>query len=389
MLTEQLMRELRDTGGKTEVILWHDTIPGFGFRLRKSGVRTWIFYYRYRRRRYKTTIGQYPAMTLKQAEAEASRMYLILKSGQDPTGQERRLSGEITMGQLIDEYLRRETVHQKTARLKEWRFQKWVLPALGQRRVSEVDREDVIDLHARIGRRGQVEANRVLSLLARVFECAKAWGYLTESAPNPARRVKRFPEKPRTRWLKPEELLRLIESVSLENDLYVRYGFFLYLLTGLRNRELIRVKWEEIDFDKRTMVIPDNKSSRPYIVHLNDIAVAILKDMPRVPGSPYVFTNVNTGTHLTQFSRKAWDRVRQRAGLEDVTIHDLRRTFGTWLASSGVPIKIIAGALNQTSQSITDTIYAHLANDPLREAFQKSSDILRPLLESQINDKLK
>jgi integrase len=240
-------------------------------------------------------------------------------------------------------------------------------------------------LHKKVGKEsGPYEANRFLALLSKMFSLAVRWGFLPENAPNPARGIERFREQRRDRWVTPTEMPRLIDAIQAEPDPYHRAGLLLYLLTGLRNKELIQIPWSNIDLKRQEILLPDTKAGRSFVVKLSPAALQVFIDIPRTL-SPWVFPSPDPAKPLAQFPRKAWDRVRQRAGMPDLRIHDLRRTFGSWLATQGTPLKVIAALLNQTSQSITDTVYAHLADDPLREATASVGDNL--IRFTKINEK--
>ncbi len=128
-------------------------------------------------------------------------------------------------------------------------------------------------------------------------------------------------------------------------------------------------KWEHVDFYRRKLYLPDTKAGRDYYVTLNAEAIAILEDVPRLEGNPYILPGKKEEHHLVNIS-KPWGRVRKEAGVEDVRLHDLRRTVGSWLAQDGNSLPIIQKALNQSTITAT-MIYARMAEDPVRKALDE------------------
>ena len=126
----------------------------------------------------------------------------------------------------------------------------------------------------------------------------------------------------------------------------------LLLLTGLRKNELLQARWDQIDLKRGEIRLPKTKSGRPQIRKLSGPAVEILRFLPREGSNPHVFPGRKPGTHRRDF-RNEWLEVRERAGLADVTLHDLRRTLGSWQAATGASLPIICKTLGHRSASTT------------------------------------
>jgi integrase len=171
----------------------------------------------------------------------------------------------------------------------------------------------------------------------------------------------------------------VIEALGKEAA-YVRGAFMLILLTGLRKGEALALRWEHVDFDNRLLRIPDTKSGGGRSVPLTDAAVQLLEGLPRATG-PFVFPGRYSGKHLSISSvNRAWRRVRKAANVEDVTIHDLRRSVGSWLAMQGVGLPIIGAILGHASPAAT-AIYARLQPGAGRQALDRYSEMLTGLTE--------
>jgi integrase len=202
-----------------------------------------------------------------------------------------------------------------------------------------------------------------------MWNLAQTWGFVPEDHPNPARGIQRFKGKPRDRWVKPDEMPKLAQAIDQEESPYVRAALWLYLLTGLRKNELLRAEWQDVDFASQILRVPETKSGRVHYVSLSGPAMQILNDLPREKDNPYVLPGNREGEHLVNMD-KPWFRVRTRAKIADVRLHDLRRTVGSWLATDGRSLLLIGRVLNHTSQQTTQ-IYAHLQQDPIREAMER------------------
>lgn len=245
---------------------------------------------------------------------------------------------------------------------------KYILPIWRNLKVSNIRRADVAALHARIGDSHPYEANRVLELLSKMFELARRWGYLEENAVNPARGIDKYKEAKRDRWVTPEEIPELVRAINQEQNPYVKAAIWLYLLTGLRKSELLEAKWTAVDWTRGELKIPDTKAGRVHYVPLSGPALAMLRSIPRVEGNEFILPGRNPGGHLVNI-HKPWQRIRTRAELQDVRLHDLRRTVGSWLAQSGNSLHLIGKVLNHSSTATT-AVYARFAQNQVREALE-------------------
>ncbi len=151
--------------------------------------------------------------------------------------------------------------------------------------------------------------------------------------------------------------------------IYIRAALWLYLLTGCRKSELLGARWADVDLARGELRLPETKNGEPARVPLSDPAVNILRSLPRLHENPFVFPGARQGQPLANIWKR-WDRIRRRAGLADVRLHDLRRTVGSWLASSGNSILVVQQALHHKSYSAA-LIYARLSEDPVRSAMEE------------------
>jgi integrase len=197
----------------------------------------------------------------------------------------------------------------------------------------------------------------------------------------------KYKERSRDRWLRLEETERLMLAVQAEDDPYVRAAIALFLLTGLRKRELLSARWSDVDLERGEIRLPDTKSGEPQTRTLTSDAVTILEGMPRMAESPFLFPSPKDPTRPRGDIKKPWERIRQAANLKDITLHDLRRTCGSYLAQAGVPLHTIGAILGHKDQVVTK-LYARLARDDERQALEALARKLRGVLGlSQVEEK--
>lgn len=214
-----------------------------------------------------------------------------------------------------------------------------------------------------------------LETLRAAWRWGNGEGLLPDGLSDPTRSVKKFRERGRDRWLRKEEVKRLMEATAKQKDPLVRAAVPLFLLTGLRKRELLTAKWEHVDLERGEIRLPETKTGVAQVRLLPAPAVRILRELPRVKNSPYVFPSPQDKTKPRDDIKKPWASIREAAKLPDVTLHDLRRTAGSHMAQAGVPLQVIGEVLGHSHPGVTK-LYARLASENERDALDALSDSL-------------
>lgn len=384
-LTKRLIDQSRYEGTRKDErdVRWDDTLSGFGLRIYPSGRKTFILSYRVEGRKRMMQIGDYGVLTLDQARDIAKVHLAGVIQGGDPLEKKRRAVKGETVGDLCAAYLERHAKERKrTWRQDERRIDKRILPAWRSLKVTAIRRADVVALHTKIGREGgPYEANRTLALVSRMFSLASRWGFLPEGHPNPAAGIDKFKEAKRDRWVTPQEFPRLAAAINAETNPYVKGALWLWLLTGCRKSELLSATWDDIDFDRCELRLPETKAGRVHYVPLSDPAIRILRSLPKQKDNPHVFCGRRAGSRIIGI-RRNWNRVRKASNLEDVRLHDLRRSVGSWLAGSGASLPLIGRVLNHSNVSTTQ-IYARLAENQVRLALENHGRRLTEAAEAK------
>jgi integrase len=358
---------------KSELTLWDTEVRGFGLRVRVGGARTYIVRYRAgaggRCAPLRTlTIGRHGSpWTPDSARGEAKRLLGLVEGGTDPAADLSARRKAPTVQELAERFL----LDHVSTRLKggtgrEYRMlvQRFVIPALGRKKVVDVTRHDVVRLHQAL-KETPYQANRLLAVLSKMFNLAESWG-LRPDASNPCRRVEKFKEKARERLLSGEELGRLGDALRCSQEAPQAIAAIkLLIFTGARLSEILGLRWSWVDFERGEARLPDSKTGAKT-VHLPPPALAVLANLPVLSGNPFVIPGLKQGSPWVDLE-KPWRRVRQAAGLEDVRLHDLRHAFASIAVASGMSLPMIGKLLGHT-QTSTTARYAHLANDPVKAA---------------------
>ena len=366
--------------GKSRCVIWDDNLKGFGLRVYPTGRKAFILSYRASGRKKLYTIGEYGVLTPQQARQEAQKLLAMVGQGEDPKDRRRKArESQVVTSELVGLYLERHAPRKKTGRQDERMLGLYLPNSWQKRELKGITRADVAKLHQKLGHNnGPYAANRFLALLRKMFNLAVDWGLLPESHPNPCTRIEQFKEEKRERFVTPEELPKLWQAIQTEESPYWRGFFLLNLFLGARKGEILAMRWEDIDIKRGIWLIPETKAGRSHHLPLPLEAIEVLKNLPVLQSSEWVFPSHGKTGHLAE-PKSAWARICLRASLKNIRIHDLRRTVGSWLAAQGESLPMIGKVLNHSQPSST-AIYARLHIDPVREAMEKHSRNLSKVL---------
>ena len=260
-----------------------------------------------------------------------------------------------------------------TAKLYRSVVERFILPAYGHLAVEEVDREHIADLHYEL-RAMPYQANRVLEIGKKLFNLAELWKLRTGG--NPCKFVRKYREKKRERFLTDDEFRRLGDILNeMEADktlpAYPAAALRLLMLTGCRRNEIVTLKWEHVDLDEGEIRLRDSKTGA-RMVPLSPAAAQVLADLPRVEANPWVIPGFKPNGHLSDINHY-WDRVRDRADLQDVRIHDIRHSFASRALALGESLSMIGKLLGHNKIDTTSR-YAHLARDSIKASSARVAD---------------
>jgi integrase len=392
-LTDAACQRLKAPAG-ARVDYFDAGFPGLAFRVsgptpkHPEGRKTWTLFYRLaprregKQRRW-TLEPSYPALGLAAARKKAGEALAMVAEGKDPAAEIER-AREVTtrapdtVASVVELFLKRLEEKNRAPRyIEETRriFNLHVLPKWKDRDIKTITRRQVIELldavaGAEQGRGGPVAANRTLAAIRALFSFAMKRDII-EATPvsgieQPAE------ETPRERTLTANELR---ECWPQFEALAYPFGPFLQLalLTGQRRSEVAGMRWHAVDLEAKTWTLAsdETKGRRWHVVPLSDLAISILRSLPRLTlpdsnrPSPYVFTT-RGDVPISGFSvaKRRIDqkmiKARKEAGAsptEPWGIHDLRRTAATEMGRLGVSEFVIGRVLNHASKGVTGKVY--------------------------------
>ena len=350
----------------------HDTkIRGLCLSVFPSGTKTFMLYRKVNDRPVRITLGRFDDLTIEQARKQAEGFNNEIAQGNNPREAINSKRKELTFDDFFQVYLEKHAkVYKKSWRHDADHYRLHIKEALGNKKLSDIARQHIQNLHAYLGQdHGKACANRVIDTLGSVFMKAIEWGYL--SGTNPAK-IKKFKLQSRDRFLTAEELPRFFQALQQEENDTLRDYILLSLLTGARKANVLAMRWDQIDLTRGEWRIPETKNGESQRVVLSSEAVQILTARGQHYGqSPWVFPSTGASGHL-QDPKKGWQRLLQRAELQDVRIHDLRRTLGSWQAATGANGFVIGKSLGHKSMRATE-IYARIDLDPVRHSVQTAT----------------
>lgn len=376
---------------------FHDIkATGLQLRVTSGGVKTFSLFRRTKGGSpERITLGRYPDMTIEQARKQAAQHNLAIESGANPAQAKRKArqsaDGELTLRQAFDRYVsdhltphgkRTATdlqdnfarylgevaegtkkphgkVRAKPDCVVNWERRKLSSIEPGEVRRLMIDLKDGIGVHT---------ANRTLELLRAIYNKVIAWKLYTGE--NPCHGLEKFKMKTRERFLTGEELPHFFVALGQSENKDFRDFILISLTTGARKANVLAMKWGDIDFDNQIWTVPgeSSKNGDPLTIPLTSVTIEVLED--RKGGkSEWVFPAPRSASGHMENPKKHWAALLKAADLENLRIHDLRRSLGSWAAMSGASLTIIGRALGHKSVDATQ-IYARLQVDPVRAAME-------------------
>ncbi len=401
-LTDAFVRTA-SSGNRQQIIFWDNEIRGLGVRVTSKNAKSFVLDYRAGGRQRRITIGSYPDWSVAAARAEAREMKREVDRGGDPMG-ERHDDRMAPRVQDLWERYRDEHLALKSPRSQADQTAMWhqlILPTLKAHKVIEVTETEIASLHRWIttDRGTPVRANRTVEVLRKAFNLAIKWKWRSD---NPAVDIAKNREELRHRYLTPAELGRLFDVLEGHHERVSANAIKLLALTGARKSEVLSARWEMFDLERQTWVKPAafTKQRKEHRAPLSAGAISVLMAMKREAQGPFVFPGVNPDQPIKDIKR-TWESVCIKAGLfnevpkksragktvygadrlpvmvkkPNVRLHDLRHTFASLLVSNGSSLPLVGALLGHT-QTQTTMRYAHLHDDPLREAAAQVDTII-------------
>lgn len=356
--------------------VWDTEVSGLHVRVTKAGSKSFAFFYRTHDGRQRTTRIGKTTMTVIEARERARALRVQVDQGEDPSQERKGRLTAPTMADLWDAYLEQHAKPNKKPRSVAEDERLWRLhlsPRFAKEKVGNVSVAEVRTMMSKM-RETPVAANRSLALLSKMFTFAiqNEW-----RETNPCRAISKFPENQIERYLSAAETERLLAACDADdNPTAARIVEFL-VLTGARKNEVFAMEWRHLEgmaSDSPTWVIPagqqkgERATRRVFRRQLSSEAADILRRWKRecpTPSVRHVFPSPRKPEQPVKCIKTAWERIRQRANLTEVRIHDLRHSFASFAVNNGASLYAVGGALGHKDPKTTKR-YAHLADETVR-----------------------
>ena len=368
MLTERIVRDAK-SDGKARTI-WDGEVKGLGLQITQGGKKNYVIRYAVGGKKRQAIIARAGETSLRDIRKRAGEELVRIRSGEaDPLTRRDDARQAPTVTDLLDRFFnefvprRVEAGRMSPRTVFEYTKQRrYVEPHLGKIKVTDVTRQDV---EKAIDRPGPTHRNRLAAFLSNIFNRAEDWE-LRPQHTNPARRIEKAKEEPRDRVLSPTELAALATALNGIEDRYpssvavIRFA----AVTGLRIGEVLAIQWEHVDFETGRLTMPETKTGR-RVHDLPTAALAILAALPRI--NVWAFTTGRDAPVTYRTACKHFLEAARGAGLDDVRLHDLRRTVMTSAAAAGVGTHVLRDLLGHKTTAMADR-YIRAVGNPVRDA---------------------
>ncbi|WP_241585847.1 tyrosine-type recombinase/integrase [Rosenbergiella epipactidis] len=335
-----------------------------------EGSRRFLFRYLYHGRKRAIAIGHWPEIDVALARQLVLQHKRALVMGQDPKRLKDEARDEMLLDDLFSQYYLPWAIQSKVSWNKDkQRYRDHLKPTLGSFRLSDITPSHILTLqHKLTSSLSIATCNRVIVLLKALYTWAGRQG-LTNL--HPAKNIALLRENnARKRYFSEDEIRRIFRSAEEDINPVAATYVRLLLLTGLRRDELRLARWEHIDISQQTLWLPKTKNGQGRIVHLNHLAMSLLKTLPRCKGNPWVFVGKVEGNPIAN-PVKAFKRILARAGIFDseVCLHTCRHTVAALIVSHGGTLYDVQVQLGHRSSQSSQR-YAHLHPQRLRNTSQ-------------------
>lgn len=355
--------------GSKDYIVFDEDMAGFGVRVFPTGRKSFLVQYRTGGRTRRIKLGAFGIRTADEARQKAREILGDVAKGDDPAQDIHAWRSAPTVTEVCDRFIAEHVVpHCKPSTERDYRrtLNKVIKPKFGTRKIVDIARPDISTLHHEL-RSTPYFANRVLAVLSKMFNMVELWG-LRPDGSNPCRHVKKFREQSRERFLSPDELKnlgRVFDEIEADGSEHISAvtAFRLLIFTGCRVSEIQTLKWEYIKGSY--FFLPDTKTGARKIP-ISPGVQSVLDRIERIPGNPYLITGEKPGKYFHDL-RHPWRRIRARAGLDGVRLHDLRHTFASHALLNGKPLEQVRLLLGHKSLQ-TALRYAHIADHTILDA---------------------
>jgi integrase len=374
--TQRALEELKTDLSREWV--YDEQVPLLALMVTSAGAKSYYAVKTWQGKRRFVRIGAFSEIPLPLARKRASEVILQITSGDYvPKRVQEAVASVFTLGMAYAEYQTFLQHHRKASTITQydWIWKHHLEEWGADRALEEIRRREVVALHQTVGKQnGHYLANRVVSLLRAVIN--RAIRDHEMDLPNPANAITFYREEKRARRLMAEELPAFFKAVEEEPNRDIRDFVMVSLFTGARKSNVLAMRWSDISLERGLWVIPaaQSKTSKALDVVLGSFVIELLQARRGLSESDFVFPGRfgRSNDHMMD-PKFGWDRICKRAGLENLHLHDLRRSLASFQIDTGSPLEVIQKTLGHESK-VTTEIYARLALEPVRESVERAAE---------------
>lgn len=363
--------------GKTRIEYCDSEVPGLYIAVRAASPGEGVAYFRWKDGNNKTChtkLGRTIDIDLAEARKAAKHLRSEIALGANPQADARATKAVPTVAEFFEQqYLPYAQPRKRSYRRDEEMYRLRIKETFGRMKLNEVTRKQVQMFHNRLLTEGlkPASADHYLKLMRQAWNLAVEWDVLQSS---PLTRLQLFnPDNRIEHYLSPADLEKLLNVLRTAPPRTVCNVALFLLSTGARLNEALRARWDQIDKETRVWRIPasNSKSKRIRSVPLNDAALEVLSQLGTEGHFDLLFINTRTKKPLVNI-HKVWGRLREKAGLEWLRIHDLRHSYASFLVNSGRTLYEVQQILGHSDAKVTER-YAHLSSKTLQDAANAAS----------------
>lgn len=366
-------------------------LKGLWLYVAYTGAITFYAQKRFGKAKKVQTIGQYPYITVAEARQYATKIIgeWIKKYKINKETPEELIP---TLDELFKTWLKRYAKANK----KSWehdvnRYNNHFKRPFGNRKITDISKDQLIEHNIKIkNTKGLYAANRAYTLLKKIYKDAFDWGIITDLNHNPTLLIKEYKETSRERFIQPNELERFFSALAQEPNIEMRDFIFVALMTGARRANVLSMKWEAINLETNNWTIEETKNGQPLVVPLNAHVMKIINrrfENNKKIKSQWVFPRSDKPRKHITAPHRAWMRLKEKSGIQDIRIHDLRRSLGSWQAMTGVTTATIKKTLGHKNAVYTQ-VYERMNLDPVKAGIDKATGAMLQGVKQNVIDSL-
>ena len=350
--------------------------PGLALIITYGSSKTFYLYKTIKHKSYIKKIGHYPYIDIEEAREKVFKIKKAIENDLNPFESEKPKKSDTLLSDFFyNEYMPKHAkirTQAKTSRRKELLFE-YHFKRFKSKKLSEITRQEIEDYHRYIGIKKPAAANHFLGLMSHIYNLAIEWNFVDK---NPALHIKPYPTKSRDRFLQPNEIADFMTALNnMQND-KMRDFILLLLLTGQRKNNIFRLRWSDIDFHNNIMYLEHTKNHESQRIPLTEQAIKLLKSMHNKyfnPKQDWIFPSDRSRSGHIEDADLHWHHLLKSANIDNLHLHDLRRTMASYQAILGSSMNIISKSLGHKSLQST-AVYARLNLSPVRDSMQKATN---------------